>query len=193
MAIICGMVANESVIQAENYVEKEVERLIPNFGEIVVLAIGSDRVTGDCLGPLVGHTLAMRGVTVYGGLRSPVNALNIGEVTEIIKKRHPSAFIIAVDSAVGADEEIGKVRVIPRGLRPAAATGCPLPRVGNISVVGIVSPKRLGAKALGEVRLGSVFSIACIIAEGIYGALMKRQIVWNDSAECGVQREKCNI
>lgn len=169
------MVANEMISQAENYVSEAIGKMIPSYGEIVILAIGSDRVTGDCLGPIVGHLLSMRGVAVYGELRSPVNAINIGEVTEIIKKRHPSAFIIAIDSAVGSDDEIGKVRVIPRGLRPAAATGNPLPRVGNISVVGIVSPKRLGAKALGEVRLGSVYPIASVIAEGVHMALVKRQ------------------
>lgn len=169
------MVANEMISQAEDYVSEAIGKMIPNYGEIVVLAIGSDRVTGDCLGPIVGHLLSMRGVVVYGGLRSPVNALNVEEVTKIIKQRHPYAFIIAIDSAVGSDDEVGKVRVIPRGLCPAAATGNPMPRVGNISVVGIVSPKRLGAKALGDVRLGSVFPIASVIAEGVHMALVKRQ------------------
>ncbi len=169
------MFADNSFSYSKNLVADAVRRAIPLYGEVVILAIGSDRVTGDCVGPIVGHLLSDRGFTVYGDLRSPVNALNIGEAAEIIKKRHPTAFVLAVDSAVGSDGDIGKVRVFPRGVRPAAAIGRPLPRVGNASVVGIVAAKRLGVKALGEVRLGSVFFLANVIADGIELALLRRK------------------
>ncbi len=172
----------EIVSDIKEYVASAVWRMAPLGGEIVVLSIGSDRVTGDCLGPLVGHMLAGRGVAVYGDLRSPVNALNVGEVAEVIARRHPRAFVIAVDSAVGAHTDIGKVRVVPRGICPAAATGKPLPRVGNISVVGIVAPKDRGAKALSEVRLGSVISVAEAIAGGIASALAKRRAIMSAEA-----------
>lgn len=155
----------------EERVSDAIAKFIPPRADVVVLAIGSDRVTGDCIGPLVGYMLSSRGIAVYGGLRSPVTALNIIETCGIIAKRHPHAFIIAVDSAVGTDKEIGKIKVLPRGLRPAAAAGKKLPRVGHLSVIGVVSPERLGAKALAEVRLGSVFSIARAIADGIEEAL----------------------
>lgn len=42
--------------------------------ELVLLCIGSDRSTGDSLGPLVGHKLskALAGkLTIYGTLKSP--------------------------------------------------------------------------------------------------------------------------
>lgn len=152
-------------------VSDTIAKFIPPRADVVVLAIGSDRVTGDCIGPLVGYMLSSRGVPVYGGLRSPVTALNILETCAVISKRHPHAFIIAVDSAVGSDREVGKVKVIPRGLRPAAAAGRKLPRVGHLSVIGVVSPERLGAKALSEVRLGSVFTLARSIADSIADAL----------------------
>ena len=44
--------------------------------ELVLLCIGSDRSTGDSLGPLVGHKLskALAGkLTIYGTLKSPVD------------------------------------------------------------------------------------------------------------------------
>ena len=43
--------------------------------EIVLLCIGSDRITGDCLGPYVGHQLSdyvLEGLTVYGTIHRPV-------------------------------------------------------------------------------------------------------------------------
>ena len=46
------------------------------------LCIGSDRITGDSLGPLIGHRLtAYRGLGfyVYGTLDDPVHALNLSD------------------------------------------------------------------------------------------------------------------
>lgn len=160
----------------------ELGRLLPKNAEIVVLAIGSDRVTGDCTGPIAGHILAERGVRVYGSLASPVTAVNVVRSYEEIKRRHPRAFVIAVDSAVGTDSEVGAVIVIPRGLRPAAAVGKSLPPVGDIGIVGVVSPQRLGADALGKVRLALAYSLAGRIADGISFALMRRDKRLSDRA-----------
>ena len=55
------------------------------WSELVFLCIGSDRVTGDCLGPYIGHQLLehlntdTHGVYVYGTLKSPVHAVNLSE------------------------------------------------------------------------------------------------------------------
>ncbi len=141
--------------------------VLPRGKEAVVLAIGSDRVTGDCLGPLVGYLLSRSGIRVYGSLRSPVTALAVEETYADIKKRHPDAVVIAVDSAVGEDGEIGEVRAIGRGLRPAAAMGKNMRRVGDASVIGVVSSKRMGAKGLNRVRLGDVYKMAHVAARAI--------------------------
>ena len=58
-----------------------IKKMIDPKRENIILAIGSDRATGDCLGPLVGHLLVGSGVKVYGDLKSPINALHeIGRV-----------------------------------------------------------------------------------------------------------------
>ncbi len=150
-----------------NKVAAALTEVLPSGKEAVVLAIGSDRVTGDCLGPLVGYLLQSSGLKVYGSLRSPVTALGVEETYDNIKKRHPKAVVIAVDSAVGEDCEIGEVRAIGRGLRPAAAMGKKLRCVGDASVIGVVSAKRMGAKGLGQVRLGDVYKMAHIVARAI--------------------------
>ena len=66
----------------------------------VFLCIGSDRVTGDALGPLVGSRLAQyeahppcgskkTGIEVYGTLALPVHALNLNEILHHIREYHP--------------------------------------------------------------------------------------------------------
>ena len=53
----------------------------------VILCIGTDRATGDCLGPLVGEQLFNynHNYMVFGNLSSPVHALNIRETIFQIK------------------------------------------------------------------------------------------------------------
>ena len=54
----------------------------------IVLCIGSDRVTGDCLGPIVGQMLTERKANayVYGTLDRPVTALNLKDAIAHISK-----------------------------------------------------------------------------------------------------------
>ena len=160
---------------ARGDISASVAKMIPDGAETVALCIGSDRVTGDCLGPLVGHLLSRSGITVYGTLASPVTALNVAECHELLRRRHPGAFVIAVDSALGTDGEVGSVILLPRGLRPAAAVGKTLPSVGDLGIVGVVSSRRLGADSLGRVRLALPFELASRIADGVVRAVMRRR------------------
>ncbi len=160
---------------AASDITESVRRALPRGAEIVVLCIGSDRVTGDCVGPLVGHLLAGSGMTVYGSLASPVTALNVCESYKLLRKRHPRAFVIAVDSALGTDSEVGSVVIMPRGLRPAAAVGKALPAVGDLGIAGVVSSGRLGADSLSKVRLALPFALAARIADGIRFAAFGRK------------------
>lgn len=63
-----------------------------NFDELVILCIGSDRITGDSLGPLVGHSLSkmpLKSTYIYGTLAQPVHALNLNKTISMLKNRHP--------------------------------------------------------------------------------------------------------
>lgn len=59
--------------------------------DIIILCIGTDRATGDCLGPIVGYKLKkmfLDNVTVYGTLSQPVHAKkNIEETILTIQKK----------------------------------------------------------------------------------------------------------
>ena len=51
---------------------------------IIILCIGTDRVTGDSLGPLVGNQLlsSANNFIVYGNLEQPVHAINLMDTLE---------------------------------------------------------------------------------------------------------------
>ena len=71
------------------------------FRELVFLCIGSDRITGDSLGPLIGYQLSpycSRIFHVYGTLDDPVHALNLPDRISYIHSRHPEALLVAIDA-----------------------------------------------------------------------------------------------
>lgn len=138
----------------------------------VVLCIGSDRVTGDALGPLTGHILTRQlnvPAYVYGSLFSPVTALNLEETVRFIGRRHAGLPVLAVDSSVGKAEDVGMIRILSGGLYPGSADGKSLPKVGDVSVTATVTDAPTAP--LTSVRLGFVYRLAESIASGIYDAV----------------------
>lgn len=137
----------------------------------VILCIGSDRVTGDCLGPIVGQMLVERNAKafVYGTLTGPVTALNLKESIRHIKNAHTDKKVLAVDSSVGKLDDVGKIRVAFGSIAPGSADGKNLPKVGDVSITATVTD--LSKTPLSAVRLGIVYSLARDIANRIIRCL----------------------
>ncbi len=137
----------------------------------VFLCIGSDRVTGDCLGPLCGHLLKTRynaPAFVYGGLDCPVNALNVRETAEFIALRHRGSPLVVIDSSVGAEKEIGCIRLFDGPVKPGSADGKKLGAVGDIGITATVAAQKSNLCA---VRLSVVYSLAETVSAAISNAL----------------------
>ena len=85
------------------------------WSELVFLCIGSDRVTGDCLGPYIGHQLLdrldLQDIYVYGTLKDPVHALNLEKVSRMIRSIHPQSLVIAIDASLGQKKHLGYVTI----------------------------------------------------------------------------------
>lgn len=134
---------------------------------IVVLCIGTDRVTGDSLGPLIGYKLSKKFLplyNIYGTLDTPVHALNLTETIEEIKKKHPDNCIIAIDASLGNRNHLGYVTLKDGSIQPGAGVKKNLTTVGDISITGIVGTCGfLDQIALQTTRLSTVMSLAdCI-------------------------------
>lgn len=140
---------------------------------LVLLCIGTDKVMGDCLGPLLGYRLKKTGYSgiIYGDLDSPVHAKNIFEVIEEINKKHPHAFIIAIDASLGTESHIGFITLGVGSILPGAGVGKDLPRVGNLYITGIVnSLSKSQETLLSNTRLNVVMNLADTIYEGLCNA-----------------------
>lgn len=142
-----------------------------NWSELVFLCIGTDRVTGDCLGPFVGQKLSSYSGTdfsVYGTLFQPVHALNLTDIYQHIQTHHPNALVIAIDASLGEKKHLDYVTIANGALHPGAAIHKQLPSVGHIHITGIVNVSGvLEQLTLQTTRLSTVIFLADKIVQGI--------------------------
>lgn len=135
----------------------------------VILCIGTDRATGDCLGPLVGEQLFNynHNYMVFGNLSSPVHALNIRETIFQIKNTLRNPFVIAVDASLGLSPHIGSVTVSNCPIYPGKGVHKKLPAIGDISITGIVNLSGQSPSVLQNTRLFTVMQLADCISEAL--------------------------
>lgn len=147
---------------------------------IVFLCIGSDRATGDSLGPLVGHQLitslslshCTKKTAVYGSLRHTVHAGNLSETLASIYNRYSNPFIVAIDASLGIPEHIGFVTLGTGSLRPGIGVSHDLPAAGDIHITGIVNHSGSNNHlTLQTTRLLTVAELAGFISQGILRTL----------------------
>lgn len=144
---------------------------------IVFLCIGSDRATGDCLGPIVGYKLAklqQENIALYGTLDHPVHAKNLNETIQQIDCLHQNPLIIAIDASLGKTSHIGYITLGEGSLLPGAGVDKELPPVGDIFITGIVNfSGMLDHMLLQTTRLNVVMILADFICTGVHYCFYK--------------------
>lgn len=154
---------------------------LPPNQRIAIICIGTDRSTGDSLGPLVGSSLRKfhsPDFEVYGTLHEPVHAMNLDDALNRVYAAPDSPFVIAIDACLGHNGSVGSVIVAEGPLRPGSGVGKSLTPVGDIHLSGVVN---LGGfmelVMLQSTRLYLVTRMAELISRSLHLALtiMPRQ------------------
>lgn len=141
---------------------------------VIVMCIGTDRSTGDSLGPLVGDMLVkwkMSGIHVFGTLDNPVHARNLKETLQSALQIHPGAYLVAVDASLGVLDHVGCISVGQGPIKPGAGLKKELPAVGDMHITGVVNTGGfMDFLVLQSTRLSVVMRMADIIARGLHMA-----------------------
>lgn len=139
-------------------------------GEPVFLCIGSEQHILDCFGPLIGTMVLEKApdILLYGTLDMPLHAKNLVQKIEEIKNNHPEIITIAIDAAVGLEEDIGLIKFRTAPLLPGKALSKRLPAVGDLSITGIVTKKDLIKGSSFKGSLYHVYNMAKIVSQAIY-------------------------
>lgn len=149
----------------------EEERLKRNKLGVLFLCIGTDRSTGDSLGPLIGYKLKekkLAGAKVLGTLERPVHAMNLEQYGFLLRKRYSDYVVIAVDASVGSLSHVGYVTLGKGPLKPGLGVCKELCEVGDIFITGIVGGcGNQDPIMLQSIRLSIVMRLADFISNSI--------------------------
>ncbi len=159
---------------------------VPVGRPIIMICIGTDRSTGDSLGPLVGTLLKKRstkGQPIYGTLEHPVHAMNLADTMSTIERLYKNPFIVAIDACLGQHASIGTIQIGHGPMKPGAGVNKDLPPVGDIHITGIVNVGGfMEFMVLQNTRLSLVMDMAETISTSLHRSLLFRR----DSATCSV-------
>lgn len=159
-------------LKIKDYLLKELSPLLNKNRVIIFICIGSDRSTGDSLGPLIGHKLqylTKSNIYIYGTLANPIHAKNLVSTLEQINNDFKNPYIIAIDSCLGSSNNVGKILIEKKPLNPGLALNKNLPPVGEMSIKGFVNISScFDFLVLQNTRLHIVMNLADSISKGIY-------------------------
>lgn len=144
----------------------------------IILCIGTDRSTGDSLGPLTGWRLStlLKGskAQVFGNVENPVHAKNLADFSEKIKTSYSQHPVIAVDACLGNTSNVGTIVLDRDSIKPGAGLKKSLPPVGDISVSGVVNVGGfMEFQVLQNTRLNIVLKMSHIISNSIFLAVQR--------------------
>ena len=153
------------------YLYIKLKNIIAENRPIIFLCIGTDRATGDSLGPLIGYklkNLSQKNIYIYGSLEYPVHSVNLVDILNKIDSSFKNPFIIGIDASLGNVQQIGKIFIEDLPLHPGLALDKDLPTVGEMSIKGVVNISgNLDFMMLQNTRLFVVMSLADCISNGI--------------------------
>jgi len=150
---------------------------VPAKNPIVFVCIGTDRSTGDALGPLTGSRLRKFNFTdlhLYGTLDEPVHAINLQQTLTLIEEDHYQPYIVGIDACLGQASCIGNIQLGSGPLKPGAGVKKQLPPVGHIHITGTVNVGGfMEYFVLQNTRLSLVVNMSEVIAKAIFNALLR--------------------
>jgi putative sporulation protein YyaC len=142
---------------------------------IAVVCVGTDRSTGDSLGPLIGSGLSKfhsSSFDLFGTIEEPVHAMNLQFTLDMIhnKIRHP--FIIGIDACLGKASSVGCIQVGEGPVHPGSGVSKELPPVGDIHISGVVNVAGfMEYLVLQNTRLHLVMRMADTISRSLFRAV----------------------
>ncbi|MEG6617242.1 spore protease YyaC [Peptococcaceae bacterium 1198_IL3148] len=148
-----------------------------NNRPLILVCIGTDRSTGDCLGPLVGSKLSEANqdfYQVFGTLDKPVHASNLQDKLTEIYQSYDNPLIIAIDACLGQLENVGTVSIAAGQLKPGAGVNKNLPGVGDLHITGVVNVGGfMEYLVLQNTRLNLVMRLAEFIKDGLLATIVE--------------------
>lgn len=157
---------------------------LPLNKKIIILCVGSDRSTGDSLGPLVGSFLigesytSRNDIEIWGTLEKPLHAKNINKVIKKIKQDNSDdVCTIVVDACLDTYDSVGNIRVSKSPSQPHSWIKKNISKVGDFYINMVVNVGGFREfQVLQSTKLSVVLKGADLIADAITEALSNLKV-----------------
>lgn len=168
---------NDFVYDFSNNLRQKIKNI--EISKLVFLCIGTNRVIGDCFGPLIGYKLKNffreeENIEVIGDIENIVSFQNIERIIKKIKEE--DAFVIAIDAALSCNNnKIGKIMVSQNKMNVGSSINKRNLYIGDISIKGIVAKdyknSKYNFKTLQNIPLNIIMNMADCVSTGIYNVI----------------------
>jgi len=160
-----------------------------DFSHIIILCVGTNKIIGDCIGPMVGQKLQTKlkekknhqKIIIYGNMEETLNFKNARQVIENIYKIYEKPLMITIDSALGTEKLIKRIVVNQGWIKIGNSLERSICYYSHINVKGIVGENKSNFKenieTLKNVRPGLVIGLANDVVEGLENIISKIGIV----------------
>ena len=146
------------------------------YDSIIFLCVGTDKVTGDAFGPIIGENLKeifrnYKNVQVIGDLEKTITFTDLKLIKEKIYEEYKKPCIVVIDAAISESSNIGKIFVETGQICLGSGLNKSEIIVGEINIKGVVA-KNLNNKEdnfimLQNTKLGLVMKMAKIVIKVI--------------------------
>lgn len=167
---------NNFVCDFSNNLRQKIQDI--EISKLIFLCIGTNRVIGDCFGPLVGSKLKHyfsqeENIEVIGDIENIVSIKNVYSIINQIKEQE--AFVIAIDAALSCNNRIGTIIVNQNKMNIGSGINKRNLYIGDISIKGIVAKDFKNPKpnfnALQNMPLSIIIDMAECVSTGIYNVI----------------------
>lgn len=167
---------NNFVCDFSNNLRQKIQDI--EISKLIFLCIGTNRVIGDCFGPLVGSKLKHyfsqeENIEVIGDIENIVSLKNVYSIINQIQEQE--AFVIAIDAALSCNNRIGTIIVNQNKMNIGSGINKRNLYIGDISIKGIVAKDFKNPKpnfnALQNMPLSIIIDMAECVSTGIYNVI----------------------
>ncbi|RUS47954.1 spore protease YyaC [Cohnella sp. AR92] len=142
---------------------------------LAIVCLGTDRSTGDSLGPLAGTVLSRyssRRFHLYGTLENPVHARNLDDTLVRLHNEIERPYVVGIDACLGKSSSVGCILLGEGPIHPGAGVNKQLTPVGDAHLSAVVNVGGfMEYHVLQSTRLHVVMSMAELIAASLMNAV----------------------
>lgn len=152
-----------------------------DYSNIVILCIGTDKILGDSIGPIIGEKLKYlenEYVKIYGNLENTINFNNAKEVLQKIYSKFDNPYIITIDAALSNKENVGKIVLNKGYIKIGKALEKTICFYSNLNIKCIVgknsNSKFYNMLELTGVNIKEIIDMSNIVTSGIERLLAEK-------------------